>query len=32
MELGLRYLDIDYESRGIGIDASGYGVYLSNGF
>ncbi len=32
MELGLRYLDIEYEANGASIDAGGFGVYLSNGF
>ena len=32
MELGLRYLDMEYESSGTRIDASSVGVYLSNGF
>ncbi len=32
MELGLRYLDIEYEANGASIDAGGVGIYLSNGF
>lgn len=32
MELGLRYLDIEYETNGTRIDAGGVGIFLSNGF
>ena len=32
MELGLRYLDIEYETNATRIDAGGVGIFLSNGF